>query len=359
MRISRPAFYAFSVTAAAALLAACSGSGSPSSALAPTTGTNSSSVHIRSLSDRVTLTARVSKPVHSNHHKSWVSPDAARAPRILFISDDGTNQVNMYTMPGMVLKGQLTGFSEPQGMCTDASGNIWVTNTGTESIIQLSRTGTTLKTLNVPGEFPVGCAVNRANNDLAVTNIIATTGGAGSVDVFTNATGTPTKFTSSSVTEFFFPTYDNAGNLYLDGEGGAGYALSELAAGSSSITNVTVSGGTLFFPGGLNWDSATSSVILGDQECGGAAASCMYSATVSGGVATITGVTNLLDSGGGTAFDTDQATIAPQGRYLAGGTITEDSTPSAANRWAFPAGGTPTNFNGTLSEPIGAAISNK
>ncbi|MFZ0033029.1 MAG: SMP-30/gluconolactonase/LRE family protein, partial [Candidatus Cybelea sp.] len=271
MRISRPAFYAFSVTAAAALLAACSGGGSPSSALAPTTGMNSSSVHVRSLSDRVTLTARVSKPVHSNHHKSWVSPDAARAPRILFISDDGTNQVNMYTMPGMVLKGQLTGFSEPQGMCTDASGNIWVTNTGTESIIQLSRTGATLKTLNVPGEFPVGCAVNRANNDLAVTNIIATTGGAGSVDVFTNATGTPTKFTDPSVTEFFFPTYDNAGNLYLDGEGGAGYALSELAAGSSSISNVTVSGGTLFFPGGLNWDSATSSVILGDQECGGAA----------------------------------------------------------------------------------------
>ncbi|MGB6518000.1 MAG: hypothetical protein WBE79_05755, partial [Candidatus Cybelea sp.] len=189
---------------------------------------------------------------------------------------------------------------------------------------------------------------------------IATTGGAGSVDVFTNATGTPTKFTSSSVTEFFFPTYDNAGNLFLDGEGGAGYALSELAAGSSSITNVTVSGGTLFFPGGLNWDPATSSVILGDQECNGQAASCLYSATVSGGVATITGVTVLLDASGQSAGDVDQWAIAPQGRYVAAGIISQDSNPSSLARWAFPAGGEPINFNGTtLSEPIGTAISNK
>jgi len=360
MRISRPACYALSITAAAGLLAACSGSGSPSSALAPTTGMNSSSAgHGHSMRDR-TLTARVSKPLHADHRKSWVSPDARRAPRILFVSDDGTNDINMYSMPGMVLRGTLTGFSEPQGMCTDASGNIWITNTGTESVIQVSRTGATLNTLSDPGEFPVGCAVNRANGDLAVTNIIATTGGTGSVSVYANATGTPTKFTDPSVSEFFFPTYDNAGNLFVDGEGGAGYALTELASGSGTLTNVSVSGGTLFFPGGLNWNTGTSSLLLGDQECNDSAASCIYSATVSGGTATITGVTNLSDADGGTAFDLDQGTISPQGRFFAGGTITEDSTPSAANRWAFPGGGVPGNFNDTtLVEPIGAAISNK
>ncbi|MFZ0032776.1 MAG: hypothetical protein WAK84_12985, partial [Candidatus Cybelea sp.] len=131
-------------------------------------------------------------------------------------------------------------------------------------------------------------------------------------------------------------------------------------AGSSSISNVTVSGGTLFFPGGLNWDSATSSVILGDQECGGAAGSCLYSATVSGGVATITGVTNLLDVSGQSAGDVDQWAIAPQGRYVAAGIISQDSNPSGVARWAFPAGGVPTNFNdAAVVEPIGTAISNK
>ena len=63
MRISRPAVYALGVTAAAALLAACSGGGSPSSALAPSTGMNSSSVgHLPSLKERMTSTSRISKP---------------------------------------------------------------------------------------------------------------------------------------------------------------------------------------------------------------------------------------------------------------------------------------------------------
>ena len=142
MRISEPAFYAFGVTAAAALLAACSGGGSPSSGMAPATGVNSSSVgQVRSLKEHVTLTARISKPLHKRHIKSWVAKDAAAAPRLLFVSDDGTNQVNMYTMPGMVLKGELTNFSEPQGMCSDAAGNIWVTNTGTASVISCPALG--------------------------------------------------------------------------------------------------------------------------------------------------------------------------------------------------------------------------
>ncbi|MFY9663630.1 MAG: hypothetical protein WAL67_05960 [Candidatus Cybelea sp.] len=356
----KSAGYAFSVTTAAALLAACSGGGSPSSALAPSTGMNSSSVgHVPSVKEHVTLTARVSKAVHKDHRKSWISPEARRAPRLLFVSDDGTDDINIFTLPGLALKGQLTGFSEPQGMCTDASGNIWVANTGTNQLLQLSRSGSLLKTLDDPTGFPVGCAVNRLNNDLAVTNIIGNPSGDGNVVVYANSTGTPQAFADPSVFEYFFPAYDNAGNLYVDGEGSAGFALMELASGSSTLSPVSISGGTLFFPGGVNWDSATSSLVIGDQECNGASESCLYSATVSDGVATITGVTMLLDPSGQSG-DVDQTTIGPQGRFFAGGFISESSDPSGVARWAFPAGGVPTNFNGTaLSEPIGAAISNK
>jgi hypothetical protein len=361
MRISRPAFYALSVTAAAGLLAACSGGGSTSSALAPSTGMNSSSIgHVLpQKGGHVTLTARVSKPVHKDHRKSWISPDARRAPRLLFVSDDGTDDINIYTMPAMALKGQLTGFSEPQGMCTDASGNIWVTNTGTNQVIQLSRSGSTLKTLSDPTGFPVGCAV-APNGDLAVTNIIGNPSGDGNVVVYANATGSGQTFFNPTMFEYFFPAYDNAGNLLVDGFTSAGYGLSYLASGSSSLSNVGISGGTLFFPGGINWNRGTSAFALGDQECGGGEASCVYAATVSGGVATIGGVTNLLDNSGESSFDADQLTIGPFGNYLAGGTISEDSAASAANRWANPAGGSPTNFNDTtVVEPIGAAISNK
>jgi hypothetical protein len=355
---SKSAVYAFSVTTAAALLAACSGGGPTSSA--PSTGMDSSSVgHVLPLKERVTLTARVSKPVHKDHRKSWISPEARRAPRLLYVSDDGTNDIDIFTMPGLALKGQLTGFSEPQGMCSDASGNIWVANTGTNQLLQLSRSGSLLKTLSDPTGFPVGCAVNRLNNDLAVTNIIGNPSGDGNVVVYANSTGTPQAFADPSVFEYFFPAYDNDGNLYVDGEGSAGFALMELAAGSSTFSNITISGGTLVFPGGVNWDSATSSLVIGDQECNGASESCLYSATVSDGVAIITGVTILLDPSGQSG-DVDQTTIGPRGRFFAGGFISESSDPGGVARWAFPAGGVPTNFSDTtVVEPIGAAISNK
>ncbi len=57
--------------------------------------------------------------------------------RILFVSDDGTNDVDMFDLPAMTLVGTLTGFSEPQGMCTDKSHNVWITNTGTEQILSV------------------------------------------------------------------------------------------------------------------------------------------------------------------------------------------------------------------------------
>ena len=46
--------------------------------------------------------------MNTDHHKSWVSPDARRAPRLLFVSDIATNDVYILTMPAMALKGTLT-----------------------------------------------------------------------------------------------------------------------------------------------------------------------------------------------------------------------------------------------------------
>jgi hypothetical protein len=98
-------------------------------------------------------------------------------------------------------------------------------------------------------------------------------------------------------------------------------------------------------------------LVVGDQEC--TTGSCLDAVSVSGSIGTITGSTTLFNYDGGEC-DADQVTVSPQGKYFAGGCITESSAPSsAANRWAYPAGGTPTNYSINVSEPIGAAISNK
>ncbi|HEX4012773.1 MAG TPA: hypothetical protein VHX17_02650 [Candidatus Cybelea sp.] len=340
-----------------ALLAGCSGAGGSQSST-PATGMNPAAVggHAPGAAGHKGTFTSVKMPkVHSDKGKSHVSPDAGNAPRLLFISDDGTNDVYMFKMPSMTLKGTLTGFSEPQGMCADKAGNIWITNTGTLQIYQYSRTGTLLNTLSDPDGDPVGCAIDKSTGDLAVTNIFDNSGNA-TVDVYANATGTPTSYSNPAQSENFFPSYDNSGNLYVDGFGNSGFSLSVLPSGSSSMTTVSVSGGTIFFPGGMNYKGG--SLIIGDQECNGGSDSCQYATTVSGSTATITGSTPLENSDGG-ACDVDQGTIAPQGKYFAGGCITEGSGASTAARWAYPAGGIPTNFSTNVSEPIGAAISAK
>ena len=308
---------------------------------------------IQSLHRGTYTSLRVPK-VHRDTRKSHVSPKAAGLPRILFIADDGTDDVYMFSMPAMVLMGTLTGFSEPQGMCNDKSGNIWITNTGTLQILQYSRTGTLLKSLTDPNGDPVGCAVNKANGDLAVTNIFNTSGDA-TVEVYTNATGTPTAYNNPSQTENFFDAYDSSGNLYVDGFGDSGFSLSVLPNGSSTMSTISISGGTIGFPGGVNWGHANG-LIVGDQEC--STGSCQDAVSVSGLTGTITDSTPLSNSNGGEC-DVDQATISPQGKYVGGGCITESSAPSSAARWAYPAGDVPTNFSNNVSEPIGAAISNK
>jgi hypothetical protein len=307
---------------------------------------------------KITFTSVRIPKVQSDRRKSWVSPEVKRAPRLLFISDDSTNDVYIFTMPSVTLKGTVTGFDEPQGMCSDNKGNVWVTNTGTYQIIQLSRTGQIENTLTDPNGYPVGCAVNQSTGDLAVTNIFNTSG-AGTIEVYKNGSGTPTSLSNPQQYEYFFPAYDTNGNLYADGFSTYGqYILSECPSGGSSCTTLTVSGGTPYFPGGLNWDRVKNQLVLGDQECGGGAASCQYQANVSGSTAAIVGTTNLYNYDG-TACDVDQGTLAPFSKYFAGPCITEGSSVSTADRWPYPAGGSSTNYSTSVSYPIGSAISNK
>jgi hypothetical protein len=240
----------------------------------------------------------------------------------------------------------------------DKSGNIWIIDKGTRQIYQYSRTGTLLNTLSDTKGYPVGCAVNKANGDLAVTNIAGYPNGNGTVDVYADASGTPTVYSNPSQTENLFDAYDSSGNLYVDGDGDSGlFSLSELPNGRRTMRTVTISGGTIYFPGGVNWGKATG-LIVGDQECNDAYASCLYAVSVSGSTGTITGSTPLTNYDGG-ACDVAQGTIFPSGKYFAGGCITEGSAPSTAARWAYPAGGTPTNYSTGVEYPIGAAISNK
>ncbi|MGA8574312.1 MAG: hypothetical protein WB609_01335 [Candidatus Cybelea sp.] len=347
MKISR---LASGVAATVAFLAGCSGGLQPS-------GGRGLGQMGHQLATYTSVRAPKVKP---DHHKSWVSPDVKRAPRLLFVSDPSAGDVFIFTMPAMQLKGTLTGFNGPQGLCSDKQGNIWIVNTGTSQALKYSRAGQLLGSVSDPSGTPAGCAVNPTNGDLAVSDILGTSG-AGGVEVYHNGSGSPTRYSNPSQYEYFFPAYDTDGNLYVDGFTYPSFVVmfSELPSGSGTMHTVNYSGGTIGFPGGVNWDRVNGQLVVNDQECQGVYASCAYQLTVSGSSATIVGSTPL-NNFDGTACDVDQGTIAPFSKYFAGPCITFAYSVSSVDRWAYPSGGTPSHYNDSVVlEPIGSAISNK
>lgn len=362
MRISRSALDSLGILAAVAMLAGCNDSGGPqSTAVAPASGMNNTA-RSSPLGHRVADTFIGIKRVeraHPDHHKSWISPDARRAPRLFFASDSANNDVYIFALPSMTLKGTLTGFDEPQGECADTHGNIWITNTNGLEILEYSRTGKLLNTVTDSYGYPVGCAVDPANGDLAVADISGLSG-AGQVLVFTSPSATPTVLTNPSQYEYYFLGYGPGSSLWVDGKDSSGVFILS-GCGPSSCSTIPLSGGTIYFPGAVQWVGAAGTWVVFDQICGGRTGACSYPVSGSGVLGT---ATTYLDHSGGAVCDLIQGVIGANGaKYTVGGDYhgyCGKRRDSSFNRWAYSAGGTPTNYSTrSTSLAVGAAISTK
>lgn len=371
MRISRWATYAVGVVAAAALIAGCNGNGSgtamqPPSGAAPNSlspsghgNGNGAVMPLNRGLQAAFIGAQPMAKVHTDHHKSWVSPAAMGAPRLYFASDAANNDVYIYLLPSFKLVGTLTGFSEPQGECADSSGNIYIANTNNKQALKYSRTGTLLATYNDSFGYPVGCAIDPTTGDLALTDIFDGNGSiSGDVLVYTSPSSTPTELRNPSEFFYYFAGYDDNGSLWVDGRtSGGSFILS--VCGASSCSTLPTSGGTINFPGTVQWDNRHQTWVVFDQLCGGGNAACSYPVSESG----VLGTQTVYNNYNGTAVcDLIQGVIAANGKnYVAGGDYDPCGFASTtANRWGYPTGGAPTaHTTADVVEPIGAAISTK
>lgn len=353
MNVASPAARALVILVSAAWIAGCGGGAS----LGPTGAGVAGLRFGERLAPHTSLIVPAVR--HHDRRASWVAPGTANLGRLLFVDDDVTDDVYLYSLPAMTLKGMLTGFSEPSGMCSDSRGRVWVTDATASRVRKYSRSGKLVGGLSLPGEYPVGCAVNQTTGDLAVASITDTSGGPGNVTIFQGGVAHGTPYVNPNQYEYFFIAYDPAGNLYVDGfDQSFNSMISELPVGSSpTMQTLAITGGTIYYPGGLTWYARGSYLLAGDQACGGTIGSCEYWVTVSGSAATITGSTPLTNTDG-SACDVDQGTLSPLGNYFAGPCIAQGSVPSIAAVWPFSAGGAPTRYT-SVTYPVGSAISNK
>ena len=257
----------------------------------------------------------------------------------------------MYTFPSLRVVGKLTGFNNPQGLCSDAAGNVWIANTGTDQMLEYAHGSIgVIAVLSDPVGVPIGCAIDPTTGNLAVTNLYDFSGAA-DVLVYVKASGTPRIYSSSAVASYYFGAYDRRGNLYVSGSAANGaYTLTTLPKGGKSLSLVAVKGGTIYFPGTVAWRSST--LLLGDQHCRNGTTSCFYASSLSGKTATIERSIAL-----GGSCDVAQAWVGAT--QIAGGNSGAycGSGRSRVEIWPYPAGGKSDKSISSPREPVGTALS--
>jgi len=216
--------YALSISSATALLAGCGGSQPPIGA------PGAISMH------------------HARGH-SWMLKEATSEPLLYVTTASGI--VDVISYPHAKLVGQLTDIDAAQGVCSDASGNVFITAFWTEDILEFAHGGTSpIAKLGDYGYYPYGCAVDPTTGNLAVANPSSMDGGGGGLAIYKNAQGKPTDYFG----DFYWCAYDNNGNLLVDGDGG-GYEL--MPAGGYTLQDINLN-----VPGyGIQWDGSYFAIL--------------------------------------------------------------------------------------------------
>ena len=315
-----PAFsrYALNSCLAAGLLAGCGGS-------QPPIGTPGAIPQPSALA------------THAERGTSRMLPEAKREA-LLYVSDPLPHDVLVFSYPSGKQVGQLTGLSEnPFGLCSDSSGDVFVTTEGSFSqsyIYEYAHAGTQqVATLSDPG-IPFSCASDPRSGDLAVTNYYTSAyQNEGDIAVYQDAKGTPTTYADPNIPYYQFCAYDDSGNLFADGLA-SNSIIDELPQGSSKLSEVTLN--KEIYPSSIQWNNGDLAIADGSGSTRGEDA--IYQVSISGSTATVNGPTLLWSRG-------DRRAPGVQ-FWIQGDTIIGPDHPFGGKGrvefWRYPKGGKPT-----------------
>jgi hypothetical protein len=363
MKISNSAKYVIGVSAAVALLAGCTGNGgsqlTPSGpGMAPSSQRTMGANHKVDLSETL-ITPRSVKPNLSKKvtNERVMKPNCCALQKTLFVTDaEGgssfTGAVYAFDYVTGASLGSVAappeGWFEPQGACSDNNGNVYIANTAMSTIDEYNHSGTFITALSDSGQFPVGCAFDKASGNLAVSNILTTSDGPGSISIYSGGSLQNT-YTPSNMNKVYFIGYQAKTHvLWLSGLESSAVFQYDSMSPSGTFTNVGIHGATVGFPGTVQWTASNQWMNAADQDT--FSSPTIYQVDSSGNVvgSTVTECVQISDF-----CDPVQMTIKGTGL------VEPDAIAEAANRFAYPAGGAPTmGYTGpSFIEPIGSAVS--
>ncbi|HLY01151.1 MAG TPA: hypothetical protein VKR56_01495 [Candidatus Cybelea sp.] len=330
-----------------ALLAGCGGGMSPTQLGATGQSTVAQLRHIGGAG-----AAYAFQTSRANPARSWMAPDAKKSKTLLYVADQGANDVDVYSYPAGKLKGTLTGFQTPSGVCSNKAGDVFILNGNGTSVEVYAHGGSSpIRTLDLPGYPELNCSVDPTTGDLALGVLGGTCGDC--FVVFTGGSGSATTYTPSGQNGIPGCGYDNDGNLFCDAYGTGGFALFELPKGSSTVETVAVSGASGLVAGSMQWDGT-------DLAFGAGAGPKLYQIQVSGSMGSIVGSTTLSNAGDVWQFWITNNLGSKKHKGLRVIAPTDISSAPVVGYWNYPAGGTATKrITNGLTQPDGAALSTK
>jgi DNA-binding beta-propeller fold protein YncE len=254
---------------------------------------------------------------------SWMLP-AAKSDKLVYVSDGGNGTVYVLSYSTHKLVGTLTGFHGPAGECVDEHGDVFITDFSGRDIVEYAHGGTSPIATLVDSNGPAGCSIDPSTGNLAVNN------GGGSVEVYAQASGTPTTYSFSSSVDFHFCTFDKAGNLFVSGQQRYDFLIVELAKGSSKLKSLKLDG--ISTAGSLQWYGHFLTVAMTANR---QSLAKIARVQIAGGVAKAVSVINLQNQ-----LEPEGTQFWIEGGHIIGATASPRIySLELLDEWPYPGGG--------------------
>ncbi|HLY03831.1 MAG TPA: hypothetical protein VKR56_15200 [Candidatus Cybelea sp.] len=256
--------------------------------------------------------------------------------------------VSVLTFPQGKFVAKITSVGLPQGICSDAAGNVWIgaydSSRRASFFYEFAHGGTKpIETLQTR-DYIEGCAVDPATGDLA--GFGSPRSAYGDIEIWPGARqGKPIVHKLG-----FEPTcggFDDSSNFFVDGVLGStfNFILAELPNGGGKVRNIQLSKFASFAPGSVQWDGKYMSIgVLGLRE----KAWQVYRFQVSGTTGKVVGVVHLRN-------------LAVTPRYwIAGNEIVATQRATTVRHlglYDYPAGGQRIELYSSFYDPAGVTVS--
>jgi hypothetical protein len=285
------------------------------------------------------------------HGRSWISPHAVKG-NLLYVSYPESGVVLVFSYPGGTQVGEIADLpGEPDGLCSDSHGDVWVTLHGL--VYEYAHGGTTrIATLEDGTLNAWACSVDPSTGDLAVASPATPSGYYGDVAIYKHGRGSPKAYKDPLFFGYSACGYDPRGNLYIMGFGGdSSYPanlFAELPKGGRKLETVTLSH-TPQGQGDVQWDGQDVAVSSPEE-------SAIYRFKIKGKLGHELGYTALTD------FSTVQQfafpNVAARKGKLAARVIGGSTQFGSVMFWDYPQGGDPTRSIGSSEgEALGVTVS--